>query len=33
MGVVLGVFSLVKAFSVIVAAYYSFVIVPYRKGK
>ncbi len=30
--IVLGAFSLVKAFSVIVAAYYNFVIVPYRKS-
>lgn len=33
MAIILGVFSLVKAFSVIVAAYYNFVIVPYHKGK
>ena len=31
--IILGSFSLVKAFSVIVAAYYNFVIVPYGKNK
>lgn len=33
MAIILGVLSLIKAFSVMVAAYYNFVIVPYRKGK
>lgn len=31
--VLFGTFSLIKAFSIIVAAYYNFVIVPYRKNK
>jgi len=31
--VLFGIFSLIKAFSIIVAAYYNFVIVPYRKSK
>ena len=33
LAVLFGVFSLIKAFSIIVAAYYNFVIVPFRKGK
>ncbi len=33
MAILLGVLSLIKAFSLIVAAYYNFVIVPFRKGK
>ena len=33
LGILLGVFSLIKAFSLIAAAYYNFVIVPFRKGK
>ncbi len=33
MAIFLGVLSLIKAFSLIVAAYYNFVIVPFRKGK
>ena len=33
MAILLGVLSLIKAFSMIVAAYYNFVIVPFRKGK
>ena len=33
MAIMLGVLSLIKAFSLIVAAYYNFVIVPFNKGK
>ncbi len=33
MAILFGVLSLVKAFSLIVAAYYNFVIVPFHKGK
>ena len=33
MAILLGVLSLIKAFSMIVAAYYNFVIVPFRIGK
>ncbi len=32
LGILFGVFSLIKCFSLIAAAYYNFVIVPFRKG-